>query len=318
MGNLILGIDIGGTSIKIGLITEDGSIKYKWEIATNVEENGKNIPKDIWKSVNAQLDAKGIAKDSLLGIGMGAPGFIDIDHGVVYQAVNIGWKNLNLVEIFNQWTDLPVYVANDADVAALGENWQGSGDQSDNLMAITVGTGVGGGFITNGTIINGENGTGGEIGHMVVDPQGHLCNCGLHGCLETIASATGIIRQAKSVIEENPNHQLAQYYEKHGKMNAKVVFDFAKEGDQLSLDIVDHTSMTLGLAIANVSAVLNPKKILIGGGVSKAGDFFIRKIDKAFRKYALPRVSEICEIKAARLGNDAGMIGAAYLVKENL
>lgn len=318
MSKLILGIDIGGTAIKIGLVTEEGEIQHKWEIPTNTEDKGAYIAKEIWDSVQEKIKELSISEDTLLGIGMGAPGFINVDEGIVYQAVNIGWKNLNLANAFKEWTDLPVYVANDANVAALGENWKGAGDQAQNLIAITVGTGVGGGFIANGSLINGENGTGGEIGHVTVDPDGHLCNCGKKGCLETITSATGIVRQAEEVIEENPESSLAKHAKEHGEITAKDIFDLAKQGDALAEKIVEHTSDVLGLAIANVANILNPKKVLIGGGVSKAGDYFIDKIDQAFQKYALPRIRKACEIKEANLGNDAGMIGAAYLVKERL
>lgn len=318
MDKLILGIDVGGTAIKIGLITEDGEFKHKWEIDTNTADKGSHIAKDIWNSVQEKTKELSISEDTLLGIGIGAPGFINVDKGLVYQAVNIGWENLNLADAFQEWTDLPVYVANDANVAALGENWKGTGDQAQNLMAITIGTGVGGGFIVNGSLVNGTNGTGGEIGHVTVDPNGHLCNCGLKGCLETVASATGIVRQAQTLIDEQQGSDLAKIAEENGVITAKDIFDLAKEGDYLSIGIVEHTTDVLGLALSNVSAILNPEKILIGGGVSKAGDYLIRHIDKAFRKYALPRISEACEITAANLGNDAGMIGAAYLVKDRM
>lgn len=318
MEKLILGIDVGGTAIKIGLITENGDIQNRWEIPTNTENKGTSIASDIWTSVQEKLKEFNLTEENLHGIGIGAPGFVNVEEGIVYEAVNIGWKNLDLRKEFKQWSNLPVYVANDANVAALGENWKGAGDQANNLIAVTIGTGVGGGIIANGTLVNGENGTGGEIGHITVDSNGYLCNCGRKGCLETITSATGIVRQARNLIDENPNSNLAQFYQDSGDITAKDVFDLAGQGDELCQQVIHHTSDVLGFVIANIAAIINPQKILIGGGVSKAGDQFISLIEKSFEKYALPRISEICEMKVAKLGNDAGMIGAAYLVKERL
>lgn len=318
MEKLILGIDLGGTSIKLGFITETGDIFKKWEIPTNTENQGDFIVEDIWNSLQDRLYENNIREKSLVGIGMGIPGFINVETGLVYEAVNIGWKNLDIVGEFKKWSDLPIYVANDANVAALGENWKGAGQQAENLIAVTVGTGVGGGIIANGTLLNGENGTAGEIGHITVDPNGYPCNCGRKGCLETIASATGIVRQAKDLIEKNPQSNLAQYYNETGKITAKNILDLAKEGDRLCDQIIHHTTKVLGFAIANIATVINPEKVLIGGGVSRAGDPFITLIEKYFNKYALARLSDVCEIKKAQLENDAGIIGAAYLLKENV
>lgn len=316
MEKLILGIDIGGTSVKIGLITETGDIFKKWEIPTNTANQGGSIVEDIWMSIQDHLKTYNIPEESLLGIGMGAPGFVNVETGLIYEAVNIGWKNLDIVSQFRKWSNLPIYVANDANVAALGENWKGAGHQAENLIAVTLGTGVGGGIIANGSILNGENGTAGEIGHLTVDPNGYPCNCGRTGCLETITSATGIVRQAMELIKKNPQSRLAQHYQQTGNITAKDVFDLAKQGDQSCDQIIHHTTDVLGLVLANIATIINPEKILIGGGVSKAGNQFIQLIEKYFQKYALPRLSDICDIAIAQLGNDAGIIGAAYLVKK--
>ena len=318
MKSYILGIDIGGTAIKIGVINDNGSIHSKWEIPTNIGNKGETIATDAWSSIVEQLKALHIEKDSIQGIGIGAPGFIDEKTGFVYKAVNIGWEDFDLANQFNELSGLPVFVANDANVAALGENWVGAGNQADNLIAVTLGTGVGGGIIANGAMISGENGTAGEIGHITIDPDGYPCNCGRKGCLETITSATGMVRQAIDLIEKNPESDLAEYYQKHGEITTKDIFNLAKQGDPFSEQIIDHTADVLGFAISNIATVINPSKILVGGGVSLAGETFINKIENCFRKYALPRVSDICEFKIAELGNDAGMIGAAYLVKERL
>lgn len=318
MKKIILGVDIGGTSVKIGFVLQSGDIFHKWEIPTNVENNGQLIVQEVWASVEKNLLKNGLTKENLLGIGVGAPGFINEEKGLVYRSVNIGWENFPLSNQFEDIANLPVYVANDANVAALGENWQGAGQQANNLLAVTLGTGVGGGVIVDGTIVSGENGTAGEIGHIIVDPNGHKCNCGRNGCLETITSATGIVRQAIEKIEEYPNSALAIFYKDIGKLTAKDIFDRANNGDELCESIVHHTANILGFVIANIATVINPSKILIGGGVSQAGDDFIKLIENAFKKYALDRISAICSVETAQLGNDAGLIGAAYLVKQHM
>lgn len=318
MEKLILGIDIGGTSVKIGLIYEHGEVLTKWEVPTNLEDNGIHIASEVWESISGQLKEQKIDDSRLLGIGIGAPGFIDQESGVVYHAVNIGWKNFELADHFKKLSGLPVFAGNDANVAALGENWKGAGNQAKNLIAVTLGTGVGGGIIANGFVLGGENGTAGEIGHITIEPDGYLCNCGRKGCLETITSATGIVRQGMDLIKEHPESELAAYYEKNKTLTAKDIFELASQGDALAEQVVEHTADVLGLAIANIAIIINPSKVLIGGGVSKAGDQLISRIEKYFNAYALKRISDACDIKVAELGNDAGMIGAAYLVKQGL
>ncbi|MFB4166469.1 ROK family glucokinase [Virgibacillus sp. JSM 102003] len=318
MDQNIIGVDVGGTTIKIGILNEAGNILDKWEIPTNVTNNGTSILTDIWNSVRQKIDSGQFNEKTFSGIGLGAPGFIHEDSGSVYEAVNIGWKNIEIARELKAISKLPVYVQNDANIAVLGENWLGAGEQARNLIAITLGTGVGGGIIANGTILNGENGTAGEIGHITVEENGYLCNCGRRGCLETIASATGMVRQAKNKIKIDPTSRLASFYQENESITTKDIFELANHGDTLSKEIIDYTADVLGLVIANLATIINPSKILVGGGVSKAGEGFINSIDKTFREYALDRVSKICELKVAQLGNDAGIIGAAYLVKQKL
>lgn len=317
MDELIIGVDIGGTSVKIGLINYDGKIVYKWEIPTNKDHQGRGIVDDVWNSITETLSKQNIGK-RIIGIGVGAPGFVNRKTGIVEEAVNIGWKNFELRDAFHHLSDLPVFIENDANLAALAENWQGSGEQSEDAMFITLGTGVGGGIIVNGEIMNGVNGTAAELGHILVDLNGSRCNCGRTGCLETIASATGIVRQSMDEVSNNPNGALASHYKRHGKLEAKDVFNLAEDGDMASENIIDKTMDVLGLAIANTAVIINPSQIIIGGGVSKAGERLLSKINRSFKKYALPRISECCELRLAELGNDAGIIGAAYLVKKGL
>lgn len=316
--HVYIGIDIGGTTIKIGVISRLGQIIHKWEIPTNLENNGAYIISELWNSISKHLQCQQIDQSNIIGIGVGAPGFIDRTTGIVYEAVNIGWKNFHLKKQLEDISKLPVFITNDANIAALGEVWQGAGDGSDHLIAITLGTGVGGGIITNGEIISGANGTAGEIGHMTIDPNGSPCNCGRRGCLETIASATGIVRQALEKVAQYPSSHLANVYREKQTLTAKDVFDLAITGEVHCKHIVHEVSHLLGYTIANLAVLTNPAKVLIGGGLSKAGDYFLHLIKDSFEKYALPRIKSICEIKIAELGNDAGIIGAAYFVKQNL
>ncbi|SDK54903.1 ROK family glucokinase [Sediminibacillus albus] len=311
-----VGIDIGGTTVKLAFINQMGSIKDKWEIDTNKENKGISIPTDIWKSVEKRIMDSDISLEQLLGIGAGAPGFVEPATGVVSIAVNIGWKDFELAEKLESLSGLPVIVDNDANIAALGENWKGSGNQVDNLIAITLGTGVGGGIIANGQVLNGVNGTAGEIGHITAEVDGAPCNCGRNGCLETVASATGIVRQAMRSIESGNETILVETFRKNGEINAKDVFAAADSGDEAARRIVAKTADVLGFAIANAATIINPEKIVIGGGVSQAGRQLLTPLRAAFDRYALPRISEGCEFVIAQLGNDAGVLGAAYLVRQ--
>ncbi|WP_117169227.1 ROK family glucokinase [Paraliobacillus sediminis] len=312
---LLIGVDIGGTTIKIGVIKTDGRIVEKWEIKTNKDDNAKNIPLDIWTSIKLKLKKLDIDKKAILGIGVGAPGFVDVKTGEVSIAVNLGWKDFKLAAILKELSELPVIVDNDANIAAVGENWKGSGRLADNLIAITLGTGVGGGIIANGKVINGVNGTAGEIGHITVEPGGSPCNCGRNGCLETVASATGIVRQAKNAIQSGSTTTLNDR-SKLKELTAKDVFELATSGDKAAQEIIDRVTDVLGLAIANMATMINPSIIVIGGGVSKAGEELLKPLRSAFESYTLPRIDEACEFVIATLGNDAGIIGGAYLVKQ--
>jgi glucokinase len=226
---------------------------------------------------------------------------------------NIGWKNYNLAGQLKALANVPVFIENDANLAALGENWKGAGNGARNMIAVTLGTGVGGGIIVNGEVLSGVNGTGGEIGHIIVESEGAVCNCGGKGCLETIVSATGMVRQALELIGDNPSSQLSNLYDKNGEISAKDVFNLAGKGDKLSQQIIDRNTGILGSLLANLSVIINPSVITIGGGLSQAGETFINAIADSFHRNAMPRVSEVCSIKVAELGNDAALIGAAKM-----
>ncbi|PLT34712.1 ROK family glucokinase [Bacillus sp. V5-8f] len=320
MEKWIIGVDLGGTTTKIAFISLYGEILHKWEIPTDISEKGKNITVNIAKAIDAKLEELGEPKNRILGIGMGAPGPVNFINGSIYEAVNLGWKDYPLKDLLEVETSLPAFIDNDANIAALGEMWKGAGNGAKDLVCVTLGTGVGGGIIANGELVHGISGAAGEIGHITVVPEdGARCNCGKEGCLETVASATGIVRLAEEALADFKGiSMLHGVKNNNGKLSSKDIFDSAQQGDQLAVEIIQKVSRYLGLGLANIANALNPEKIIIGGGVSKAGGKLLKPVQDWFRQYAFPRVGESTEIDIATLGNDAGVIGAAWLVKNYL
>lgn len=316
----LVGVDLGGTTIKIAFINQNGEMIHKWEIPTNTREKGNHIPTDIAKSIDQTLDELRQNKNKLIGIGIGAPGPVNLKNGSIDVAVNLGWENFHLKSLLEMETSLPVIVENDANVAAIGEMWKGAGKGAKDLLCVTLGTGVGGGIIANGEIIHGVNGAGGEIGHIPSIIEGGVrCNCGKTGCLETVASATGIVRL--TIEELSSTHtpsKLREIYHEHQSLSSKLVFEAANEGDELANKVIDNVTLYLGLALANLANGLNPEKIVIGGGVSKAGDALLAPLKEHFTRFAFPRVAQGVELAIATLGNDAGVIGSSWLAKKKL
>jgi glucokinase len=251
---------------------------------------------------------------------MGAPGPVKFVNGSIYEAVNLGWKDYPLKDLLEVETALPAVIDNDANMAALGEMWKGAGNGAKDLVCVTLGTGVGGGIIHNGQIVHGTSGAAGEVGHItVVTDGGAPCNCGKTGCLETVASATGIVRMALEALNAADEKSLLQQKVEEGNtVTSKLLFQCAAAGDPLSKAVVDKVGNYLGLALSHVGNVMNPDKIVIGGGVSQAGDILLDPVRSAFGKYAFKRVSKSTKISLATLGNDAGVIGAAWLIKSQL
>ncbi|WP_369902608.1 ROK family glucokinase [Bacillus manliponensis] len=314
----LVGVDLGGTTIKLAFINMYGELLHKWEIPTNKEEEGKHITLDIAKAIDKKLQDLGELKHRLVGIGIGAPGPVQVATGMIYEGVNLGWKNYPLKDLLEVETGLPVVVDNDANIAALGEMWKGAGDGAKDIVCMTLGTGVGGGVIANGEIVHGASGAGGEIGHItVVTENGFPCNCGKNGCLETVSSATGIVRVAMKKLQETDEDSiLRSVLKREGQLTSKDVFDALSEGDALAAQIVEKVASYLGLAVANLSSTLNPEKVVIGGGVSKAGDALIQPIQRYFEQYAFSRAFKSTKLAIATLGNDAGVIGGAWLVRK--
>ena len=288
----------------------DGTLLDKWEIPTRKEENGDLIIPDVIASIQKKLTSEDIAPQQLKGIGVCSPGIVS-EEGIVCKAVNLGWKEVNIPRLIQESLNLPVKVGNDAKTATLGELWAGGGKGYDNLVMITLGTGVGGGIIVNRQIINGATGAAGEIGHMHInDAEEVTCGCGCKGCLEQYASATGITKLAIKRLEKDDTPSVLRRCD---SITAKEVFDAAKAQDAVALEIADEFGKYLGTALAMVSAIVNPKAIVIGGGVSKAGEILFDYLRPYFIKNTFSSIRNV-DFKLATLGNDAGIYGAASMI----
>ena len=310
MGKYGFGIDIGGTTIKMGLFKEDGTLSEKWEIITRKNDNGKYILSDIAAEIENKLKEKDLNKESIVGVGIGVPGPVGSD-GTVFKCVNLGWDIFNVENALGEMIGLPVRAGNDANVAALGEMWQGGGKGYKNVVMVTLGTGVGGGIIIDGNILSGKYGAGGEIGHIKVSrDETNACGCGKYGCLEQYASATGLVNEAYKLLKKSEKASLLRNSD---EITAKVIFDLAKKGDTLSSELCEEFGEKLGGALANISCVCDPEVFVIGGGVSKAGSMLLDIIKKHYIKNAF-HASEGTVFELASLGNDAGMYGAVKLV----
>ncbi|WP_139492171.1 ROK family glucokinase [Brevibacillus dissolubilis] len=317
--DLIVGVDIGGTGIKVALLNTNGDILHKSSEPTPVAAGEDSVISKIVEMTNGLLQKENASMERVVGIGIGVPGPVEADTGVVLEAVNLHWKNTPLKAKVEGLTGVPAYVDNDANAAALGEMWRGAGQGAKDLVAVTIGTGVGGGVIIGGEIVHGVSGVGGEIGHMTIVPEGGpQCNCGKTGCLETLSSATAIIREGEQAARSGESTALAAALEAKGKLTAKDVFDAALAGDTGAVGVVDRAAFYLGFGMSHLGNVLNPAKIVIGGGVSAAGEFLFSRIRESFDKYTWAYAAENCEILPATLGNDAGVIGAGWLVRAKM
>ena len=306
------GVDVGGTTIKTGLFEDTGRLIEKYEIPTDKTESGKHIIDNITEHLRNVLKDKGMEISQCQGVGIGLPGPVD-NEGNILGCVNLGWGTFNIEQEFSKrFSNLPVKAGNDATVATLGEQKAGAGRGMNNLVMVTLGTGVGGGIINNGTIIAGTNGAAGEIGHMPVNPEEtDICSCGKRGCLEQYASATGVVRIAKKLMnkyfEEDTNTVLDR------ECTAKHIFDAAKAGDMLAKETVGCLGRYLGMALASAACIVNPECIVIGGGVSRAGKILIEEVEKNFHSFVFKPCANV-KFALAELGNDAGIYGAAALI----
>ena len=310
MKKYVFGVDVGGTTIKMGLFDLNANVLEKWEIKSITANGGERILPDIAESVQNKLKELDIEEDEVAGIGIGVPGPVDAA-GTIYKTANLGWDTVfNIPEAFQKYLKLPVMAGNDANVAALGEMWQGGGKGYKDLVVVTLGTGVGGGIICNGQMVTGANGAAGEIGHIhVEDNETEECGCHNIGCLEQYASATGIVRLAKRRLKATDEESVLRGSE----VSAKAVFDAVKAGDEVAIQIAEEFGEYLGKGLAAVATVVNPEAFVIGGGVSKAGEILFSFVEKNYKKYVF-HGSRDAVFRLATLGNDAGIYGAAKLI----
>lgn len=308
--NYCFGIDIGGTTVKMGLFEFTGVMADKWEITTYTENEGVAVLPDIAASIQSKIEEKGLGKEQVLGIGVGVPAPV-LEDGIVNGSANLGWKYKEVKHELEELTGIYVKVENDANVAALGEMWKGGGMGHKNLVMVTLGTGVGGGIISRGKILRGAHGAGGEIGHLCVNyEEKERCGCGNYGCLEQYASATGVVRLAKRKLAQSKEDTVLRSC---GNISAKSVFDAVKEGDQTAIEIAEEFGQYLGHALANIAAITDPAAIVIGGGVSRAGNILFDFIQTPFMEKALFANKKVT-FALATLGNDAGICGAAKMI----
>jgi len=310
MDKVCFGIDIGGTAVKVGLFDTEGTLLRQWDFTTVRTGNGKDILRDAAHFIQEKMEELKLSKEKVLGVGVGIPGPVK-DNGEVLELANLGMGYFNIEEEMTNLTGLKVKAGNDANVAALGELWMGGGKGYHNMVLVTLGTGVGGGIILNGTVLAGSNGAAGEIGHIFVnEEEQNRCGCGKKGCLEQYASATGIVRLAKKIMDENQEFTSMRSYP---DLSAKAVFDCAKAGDQLAVEVVEKACYYLGVALSHVAQVIDPEVFVIGGGVSKAGEIITETTKKYYNEHAMDALKNK-EFKLATLGNDAGIYGAAKLI----
>ncbi|MDO4680107.1 MAG: ROK family glucokinase [Aerococcus sp.] len=321
MAKYLFGIDLGGTTAKIGLFDEDLTIQDQWKVKTDISDSGKHIIPNLIKAIQDKIDEKGLNEADCIGVGMGSPGSIHRKDGTVIGAYNLGWDRIvHVRDAFQEvLPDVRVEIENDANVAALGEYAKGAAENTDNLIFVTLGTGVGGGIICDGNLLVGL-GAAGEVGHMVVNTSDDAfeCTCGKKGCIETIASATGIVHTAEKLLHQgNYDSPLAERMEKGQHISAKTVFDAAKMDDALGLAVVSEAMHYLGISLSQMASVTNPEKIVLGGGVANAGQFMLNFIWPTLQANLFPQLREGLSLELATLGNDAGIIGAAALVLDH-
>lgn len=317
----IIAIDLGGTTVKLGIVSNKGEILQKWSIQTNILNNGREIVPDIIESIGEHFALYSLGESDFVGIGMGSPGTVNHIEETVTDAYNLNWIETQRVgEQFRMEFDLPFFLDNDANLAALGEQRYGTGRNDQNIVMLTLGTGVGGGLIIDGVIRHGEFGFAGEIGHITIDKNSNIhCSCGKKGCLEALSSATGLVNLARQYSEQfSGNSEMKRKIDSGEEITSKEIFDSAKEGDLFSNHVVNEFSEYLGLACSHLANILNPSKIILGGGVAQAGVYLQKLVQFYFDKHVFPALKGQTKVALASLGNDAALLGAAELVNKGL
>ncbi|WP_142967506.1 ROK family protein [Enterococcus casseliflavus] len=303
----MIGIDIGGTTIKLALINAMGNIQKKWQIPTNVADSGQYIPQEIVKTIEATLFEQTDQSLDIIGIGIGVPGPISPNGEFVVQAVNLGWSEMPLKSMIEKKLDIPVLLLNDANAAALGEMWQGAASGKQDLLFVTLGTGVGGGIIIDCKVVNGAHSSGGEIGHIpVTSDEKRICGCGNLNCLETFSSANGLVKTMTKLLESAN--------ETRNNFTTVDIFTWLSEGDDLATKAVDITVSYLGQVIAGIMNTIDAEEVVIGGGLSEAGDALLVPLKTKIDQHIFPQIKNNYKLSKAELGNNAGIYGAVYSV----
>ena len=309
MKKYCFGVDVGGTTIKLGLFTVEGELLEKWEIPTRTENQSEAVLPDVASAVQGKMEEKGIAKEDVAGIGFGVPGPVTAE-GIIVMNANLGWRNKNVSRELEELTGLPCKGGNDVKTAGLGEMWRSGAAGYKDAVFITLGTGVGAAIIVDGKVILGSKGAAGEVGHIKVDGEiTQPCGCGGVGCMEQFASAPGIVKMAKELLESSDRPSCLRGKE----ITAKIVFDAVKAGDELAMEVAERFGHYLGYALSATAAIVDPEAFIIGGGVSRAGDILIEYVQKYYKKYVWPGCRDK-QFVLAKLGNDAGIYGAASYV----
>jgi glucokinase len=309
-----LGIDLGGTSVKTGVVDAQGKIIAQVEVPTEAAKGLATVVANMAAGARKAVEKAGLTMAQIGGAGIGTPGICNVKAGEVVMSPNLGWRNVPLCDLLRKEFGIPVTLENDANCAALGEQWCGAAQGAEHVVMVTIGTGVGGGLILNGRIYSGAKGWAGEIGHMPAVDNGPVCGCGQVGCLETVASATAIGRYAQEAIDAGAAPNLAKRAQEMGKVDARLVIYAAREGDAVAQSILDRVAGHLGKVLGGLVSALNPEAIVIGGGASAAGDLLLEPLRAALKTRSMPEPAEAVRVVRASLGNDAGLIGAAALV----
>lgn len=311
---LVIGIDIGGTKIDVGVIEPSGKILKKTRIYVNVHEGLNAIIQSIYDAIEKVTDG---IKTSIHGIGIGAPGQVDVKNGIVLFAPNLGWKDVELKKLIHKRYKLPVEIENDANCGALAEANFGAGSRANNLIWITVGTGIGGGIIIDGNLMQGAGFAGGEIGHMTMKKNGPVCGCGNKGCLEILAAGPAIIHQIRKKIVSGTQTAILKMIDNDlNKITVGIASNAADMGDKLSIKVLNRAGEYLGIGVTNLANILNPEIIILGGGVMEvAGHHLLKIIKNTVQNRALSVVKNNLKIELSKLGNEAGLIGASLLIQ---
>lgn len=313
---MYIGIDLGGTNIAGGLVRKDGSVVEIKSVPTGKERGFEAVSGDILTLIK---DLMNIAPEPVEGVGIGVPGVVDKNLSMIYYCTNLAWYNQDLGKTLSEKLGIPVFIDNDANLAALAEVEAGSLSEAKNAVMLTLGTGIGGGVAVDGHILRGSHGLGSEIGHMILGENFYDCNCGNNGCFETFSSATAIIKYAEKLVQENkyPDSPLNQIFASEG-LTAKKVIDAAKTGDRLGNDAFDRLVRYLAIGVTNIVNIFDPEMIALGGGVAHTGAFLVEKLEAKVKSMAFIKDFPTAKLVLAELGNDAGVIGAAMLAKTEM